>query len=236
MKFRNFGRIALALSASLALGFGAQSCNYDYTAAYVIVTGSQYNQVTSYKEDNNTGFLNAAPGNPQSSGGDNPIRAQLLTGGRYFYVLNQGKPATDASGNITWTGANISLFSIGGDGSVHYQISYPSQGLGSRRMALSVSGNYLYVLDQYQPLGSSSTVTPASPTKSASFPCYDATSNVYRPAGDISVFSIDSATGRLSVVQNTQQQNSLGTPLSYFPIGCSPIDFVLQSGDLYTAE
>src|ERR1700728_3450015 len=101
MRFSKFGRIALALAASLVIGFGTQSCNYDYTVAYVIVTGSQYNQIASYREDNETGVLTAAPHDPLSSGGTNPIRAVLLNGGRYVYVLNQRKPTTNAYGSIT---------------------------------------------------------------------------------------------------------------------------------------
>jgi 6-phosphogluconolactonase len=235
MKFSKFGRLALALAASLVLGFGTQSCNYDYTEAYIIVTGSQYNQVASYKENNENGVLTAAPLDPLSSGGTNPIRAVLLTGGRYVYVLNQGKPTVNSDGSITWSGANISVFSIGGDGSLAYQLSYPSQGFGSLRLALSSSGGYLYVLDEYQP-GTTPNTTPASTTVSSATPCYDSTNNVYRPAGDVTVFSIDSATGRLFLVQNQQEQNALGTPLTYFPVGCGPIDFHLASTYLYTAE
>jgi 6-phosphogluconolactonase (cycloisomerase 2 family) len=234
MKFRKLGRIALATAASLFIGFGTQSCYY-YTEAYIIVTGSQYNQVASYREQNQTGTLAIAPHSPISSGGVNPIRSVLLPSGRYVYVLNEGQPTTDSAGNITWKDGNISLFSIGGDGSLSYQLSYPSQGLGSLRLALSTSGTYLYVLDQYQP-STTSSVTPASPVATPGTPCLDTTDHVFRPAGDVTVFSIDPATGRLFLVQNQQQQNALGTPLSYFPVGCGPIDFHLGSNYLYTAE
>jgi 6-phosphogluconolactonase (cycloisomerase 2 family) len=234
MKFRKFGRIALATAASLFIGFGTQSCYY-YTEAYIVVTGSQYNQVGSYREQNQTGVLQAAPHTPQSSGGFNPIRALLLNGGRYVYVLNQGQPTTNSDGSITWKDAAISLFSIGGDGSLSPQLNYFSTGTGSLRMALSTSGSFLYVLDEYQP-GSTPNTTPASTTVSSATPCYDSASGVYRPAGDITVFSINSSTGRLFLVQNTQQQNALGTPLTYFPVGCGAIDFHLLSSYLYTAE
>lgn len=235
MKFSNVGRIALALVASLALIVGTQSCYYNYTEAYIIVTGSQYNQVGSYKEDNDTGGLNQASGGLVSSGGSNPVRSVLLNGGRYVYVLNQGTPQTQSDGSFKWSGGNISLFSIGGDGSLSYQLSYPSQGLGSKRLQLAINGNYLYVLDQYQP-GPTPNMTPASATKSSAYPCYDSANNVYRPAGDITVFSIDQSTGRLFLVQNQQQQNSQGTPLSFFPVGCGVIDMYLGSNFLYTAE
>lgn len=235
MKLSKFGRISLALVASLVLAFGTQSCVYSYTEAYVFVTGSEYNQIASYKEDSDTGKLYLVPGNPHSSGGYNPIRAVLLNSGRYIYVLNQGKPTTDAAGNITWSGGNISVFTIGGDGSLAFQLSYPSQGLGSVRLALSASSTYLYVLDQYQP-GSSVNVVTASPTATVSHPCLNPRNGMYYPAGDISVYSIDNATGRLFLVLNQQQQNSQGTPLTYFPLGCGPIDFHMGSGYLYTAE
>ena len=234
MKSRNYGRIALALAASVILAFGTDSCHYNYTVAYVIVTGSQYNQIASYKENSTNGVLiTSTP--PQSSGGHNPIRAVVGSGGRYVYVLNQGSSTVDSSGNIKWTGANISVFSIGGQGGLSFQLSYPSQGLGSERLALSNGGTFLYVLDQYQP-GSTANETAASPTQSAAFPCYDSTNNVYRPAGDITAFSIDASTGRLFLVQNQQQQDAQGTPLSYFPLGCGPIDFHMGSSYLYTAE
>lgn len=235
MKFRNLGRVSLALLASVVLAFGTQSCNYNYTNAYIIVLGSQYNQVASYKENNDTGGLVPAPHDPQSSVGNNPVRAVLLTGGRYVYVLNEGTPTYDAAGNISWKGGGLSVFSIGGDGSLAYQLSYPSQGNGSIRLLLSTSSSYLYVLDQYQP-GSSPNSTPASATQSAAYPCYDSTYHVYRPAGDITAYQVDTSTGRLFLLQNQQQQNSQGTPLSYFPIGCGPIDFHLASNYIYTAE
>lgn len=236
MKFWNLGRVALALVASVVLIGGMDSCIYDYTNSYVIVTGSQYNQIASYRLDDNTGQLRGAPGNPLSSGGQNPIRAALLTGGRYVYVLNQGKPTVNSDGSMTWTDGNISVFSIGGDGGLAAQITYPSQGTGSVRLAMSASGDFLYVLDEYEPTPGNPGYTAASPTKTTAFPCYDATNNVYRPVGDITVFSIDPTTGRLYLVQNQEQQNAAGTDLSYFPVGCNPIDFYVGSGYVYTAE
>jgi 6-phosphogluconolactonase len=238
MKFWNLGRVTLALAVSLVLVGGMSSCHYNYTNAYVIVTGSQYNQVASYRLDNDTGQLWPAlnSGNNISSGGQDPVRAVLLLGGRYVYVLNHGKPTVNSDGSITWSGGNISVFSIGGDGTLSYQQSYPSQGNGSVRVALSAGGTNLYVLDEYEPTPGNPNYTSASPTATPANPCYDSASNVYRPVGDITVFSIDASTGRLYLVQNQEQQNSSGTDLTYFPVGCSPIDFNESSGYVYTAE
>jgi 6-phosphogluconolactonase (cycloisomerase 2 family) len=235
MKLRNLGRVTLALVASLVLIGGMDSCHYDYTEAYVIVTGSQYNQISSYREQADTGKLFAAPGDPQSSVGNDPIRAVLLTGGRYVYVLNHGTATADGSGNLTWKGANISLFSIGGDGGLASQSTYPSEGTGSVRLLLSAGGDFLYVLDEYEPDGTTGQ-TPASTSYSPATPCYDSTYNVWRPVGDVTVFSIDTTTGQLYLVQNQQLQNASGADLDYFPLGCNPIDFVENSSYLMTAE
>jgi 6-phosphogluconolactonase len=234
MRFSKIGRIVLALAASLFIGFGTQSCYY-YTEAYVIVTGSQYNQVASYLEQNQTGLLKAAPHDPLSSGGTNPIRAVLLPGGRYVYVLNEGTAKYDSTGNISWSDATISLFSLGGDGGLSFQQNYQSEGYGSIRLTLNGSGNVLYVLDTYQPT-STPNYTPGVSSYSAATPCYDAAYHVYRPAGDITAYSIDSNTGRLFLVTNQQQQNAQGTALTYFPIGCGAIDFHLFTNYLYTGE
>lgn len=235
MKFRKFGQVFLALAASLVIAFGTDSCQYNYTVAYIIVTGSQYNQVASYREDDNTGQLRPAPRDPQSSGGQDPIRAVLLNGGRYVYVLNHGKPTVASDGTTTWKDGNISLFAIGGDGGLSFQQSYSSVGNGSVRLELSAGGNFLYVLDEYEPTGTPNE-TAASPTQTTLYPCYDATNNVYRPVGDVTVFSIDPNTGRLYLVPNQEQQNSSGTNLTYFPLGCGPVDFHQASGYLYTVE
>lgn len=238
MKFWNLGRGVLALAVSLVLVGGIDSCHYNYTNAYVIVTGSQYNQVASYRLDNDTGQLWPAlnSGNNQSSGGQDPIRAVMLTGGRYVYVLNHGKPTVHSDGSITWSGGNISVFSVGGDGTLASQQTYPSQGTGSVRLSLSAGGNFLYVLDEYEPTAGNPNYTSASPTATPANPCYDSANNVYRPTGDVTVFSIDPSTGRLYLVQNQEQQNSSGVDLTYFPVGCNPIDFYESSGYLYTAE
>jgi 6-phosphogluconolactonase len=237
MKFRNLGRVSLALAVSLVLVGGMSSCHYNYTNSYVFVTGSQYNQVASYRLDNDTGQLWPAlnSGNNLSSEGADPIRAVVLTGGRYLYVLNHGKPTENSDGSITWSDGNIALFSIGGDGTLAFQQSYPTQGNGSVRLAVSAGGNFLYVLDEYEPSGAPGN-TPGSATSAPATPCLDSTTGMYRPVGDVTVFSIDSSTGRLFLVPNQEQQNSSGVDLTYFPVGCNPIDFYQGSGYLYIAE
>ena len=232
MKFRKIGQISLAAVVSLVFVFGATSCRQDFTAAFVFTVGTQYNQIGSYKESDETGALSNAPGSPFGSGGTNPIRIFVLSGGRYLYVLNEGAQQVDSSGNITYTGANISLFSIGGSGTLAFQASYTSQGTNTIRILPDSTGKFLFALDTYAPV-SGAAVTPV-PKQDAQHPCQGP--NGFYPTGDVTAFNIDPNTGRLSVITNQQTQNGNGTQLTYFPVGCSPVDFTVASGFIYTAD
>lgn len=233
MTFRKFGQIGLALVASLGLCFGLTSCTRDYTVAYVYVTGAQYNQIGAYKEDNDTGVLTPSPKSPFGSGGVDPVRDMVLPGGRYLYVLNQGQTtlAGDGVTPVANSNSNISQFSIGGNGVLGYQQHYSSQGSYPIRFGTDSSGRYFFVLDKYGPTADGA-MTSLQPRPD--MPCQDAAG--YHPQGDITVFSIDGSTGRLSLVTNQQQQNAQGTPLSYFPVGCFPVDFYISSGYVFTAD
>ena len=238
MKFKKFGQISLALVVSLGLGFGVTSCSNDFTVAYLYVTGSQYNQIGGFNIFNNTGNLKAVTGSPFGSGGTNPIRSVVSSGGRYLYVLNGGAPTTDASGNVTYTGANISVFSIGGNGTLAFQQSYTSQGTGSLRLGFTSTGSFLYVLDEFMPQTNAAgqTVT-ASNAQSAAFPCPDpSNAGIWHPTGSITAFSVDTNTGRLSLITNNQQQDANGTQLTTFPVGCFPIDLKVSAGFVFTAD
>jgi 6-phosphogluconolactonase (cycloisomerase 2 family) len=231
MKFRKFGQVLLAAVVSTGIMLGVSSCANDFTVGYVYVTGTQYNQIGVYREDNNNGILKNVIGQPFSSGGSNPIRAIIPSGNRFLYVLNAGVKAVDSSGNITYSGSNISVFTIGGYGQLTFQSSYQSQGLGPIRLAADSTGSHLFVLDSYAPIGNS--VGPAqtfSSTQTANFPCEESP-GVYRATGDITSFDIDPSTGRLSLVANQQQQN-----LTYFPVGCAPVDFHVTASYIYTMD
>lgn len=238
MKFKKSGQVALALAVSLGLSLGLTSCVNDYTVAYLYVTGSQYNQIGAFKISDNTGNLTTIPGQPFGSGGTAPVRALVSTSGRYIYVLNAGASSTDASGNTTYNSANIASFSVGGNGVLAPQQTYQSQGYGATRFALSQNGSFLYVLDEYAPTaGTDSAGNPVvgSTTPMAGMSCQDS-SGIYHPVGDITVFAVDSSTGRLSLVTNAQVTDSQGRPLTYFPVGCEPIDFVTTGAYVLTAD
>ena len=133
MKFRKFGRIALALAVSLGTGLGVTSCMTDYTAGYLWVLGAQYSQIGGFRIDNNLGQLTPNPGSPYPSGGVNPVRAVVANAGRFLYVLNAGcggasQSACPSGTPASQTAANISLFLVGGKGSLNFQQNYTSQG------------------------------------------------------------------------------------------------------------
>jgi len=239
MTFKKSGQVVLALAVSLGLSLGLTSCVNDYTVAYLYVTGAQYNQIGAFKISDNTGNLRAIPGSPFGSGGTNPIRALVSTTGRYIYVLNAGTPTTDATGNTTWASANIAVFSVGGEGTLAPQQTYQSQGYGATRIAFSQNGGYLYVMDEYSPAaGKNAAGDPlvgALGAPAAGMQCQDS-SGVFHPTGDITVFQVDSSTGRLSLVTNNQVQDASGNPLTYFPVGCEPIDFHMTGAYLLTAD
>jgi 6-phosphogluconolactonase (cycloisomerase 2 family) len=204
MTFSRIGRIVKGLVASAALGLGMTACGGG-TVGYMWVLGSQPNQsagiITGYKIDDYTGNLTAAPGSPFSSAGANPVSIVIKQGGRFVYVVNAGTPA---SGSTAAVPGNISYYSVGGDGSLLFQLTYTSQGSNPVWAATDTTGSYLYVLDQVAP---SNTYCPAG----------------YSSCGDITVFSIDGNTGRLTLVQNNAiKQTGTQLQLTYFPVGNNP--------------
>jgi 6-phosphogluconolactonase (cycloisomerase 2 family) len=178
------------------------------------VTGSQYNQISGYNINNQTGKLTPIRNSPFGTSGANPVRILIPSGGRFVYVLNAGDPASG-------TASNVSLFQIGGDGVLTFQASYFSQGNQSISMLVDTSGSHLYILDEY------------APTTAA--PCVAADGSAH-PTGDISAYNIDPNTGRLSLITNAQVGNSNGTPLTYFPLGCFPVEFKLVGTTIFTAQ
>ena len=229
MKFTKYGKALLmgALAAGAALGI--TSCVSDYSVGFLYVVGTETSTtsgqgiVSGYKIAHNTGHLTAINGLPVSSGGANPVRAVLLTGSRFLYVLNRG---TTISGSADCTtsdpcqNANITLFAVGSNGILSEQGTYYSQGTNPFRMIADASGNFLYVLDHDAPDTSTSSTTNSCYLQLATSAC-----------GDVSVFRIDSTTGRLSAVSNS---NSGLTAYNYFPVPSNPVDFVMASNTLET--
>jgi hypothetical protein len=208
MKLKFMGRAALLTCASLVLGLGLTSCATS-TLGYLFVTTSQYGQVASLRLDINSGAIkgvscNTSNGDQQNcitgSGGTNPTKLIAAQGDSLMYVLDA--PALGTIGPGT-----VSLLTLGPSGSVYTTgETFQSSGQNPVDMYLNSAGNYLYVLDEYQP-------SPANGGTVAG--C--ATPTPTTCPGDITVFSIGSK-GNLNVVLDIQNNNS-----TYFPLGTASL-------------
>jgi 6-phosphogluconolactonase (cycloisomerase 2 family) len=227
MKFRKFGKTVLTAALCSAIVFSLSSCVLSFTSGYVYVTGTVTATpngngiITGFGIDNNTGKLNALHGLPVGSGGANPVRIVLPTGGRFVYVLNRGTNAENGSVCTVadpCANANITQFVVGGHGVLTPQQTFYTQGLNPFRLVADPSGNFLLALDHDAPSNAYCGTVVAGATS----------------CGDVTVFAINPTTGRLSLVTNTQLTASAGTNVTYFPVPANPIDFTLAQGYVMT--
>ena len=225
MKFRKFGKTVLTAALSSAIVFSLSSCVRSFTVGYLYVTGtvtatpSGNGIITAFKINNNNGKLTSLDGFPVSSGGANPIRAVLLSGGNFVYVLNRGankEGTADCTTDDPCLNSNITEFAVGGNGILTYQATFFTQGTNPFRLIPDSSGNFLLALDHDAPSNALCSIPVPGQTA----------------CGDVTVFSVNSTTGRLTLVTNAQQTSNLGTQITYFPVQANPIDFTLASGDL----
>jgi len=240
MKFRKFGKTVLTAALSSAIVFSLSSCVRSFTSGYVYVTGTVTAQpsgagiISGFKINNNNGKLTAMDGLPVASGGANPVRAVLLTGGNFVYVLNRGANSSGGSvctATIPCENPNITEFAVGGNGILTPQNTFYTQGFNPIRLISDSTGAYLLALDQVAP----GTTDPTSPSNSTTNQNAYCKSQLGTPTcGDITVFSINSTTGRLSLVTNAQLTSSTGSQVTYFPVPTNPIDFTMASGYVMT--
>jgi 6-phosphogluconolactonase (cycloisomerase 2 family) len=241
MKFKEFGKALLLSALSAGVVLGVTSCAQSYSVGYLYVTGTETADtsgagiISGFKIDHNTGKLTSINGMPVSSGGANPVRAVLLDGSTFLYVLNRGTSANPAGTSICTTiypcsNSNITVFAVGANGSLTAQetLTTTTQGANPFRLIADGTGTHLYVLDHDSP-------DTASTTQAADG-CYQALG--LQTCGDITAYSIDSTTGRLSLIQNpsvyvTTTANGRKN-LTYFPVPSNPVDFTLSGGYVFT--
>ena len=224
MKFTKLGKAFLGCALSAGVVLGVTSCVQSYTVGFLYVTGLVTAQpsgagiISGFKIDHNTGNLVPINGLPVSSGGANPVRATLITGSRFLYVLNRGASASGSSVCTTddpCRNSNITQFAVGGNGILTPQETFFTKGVNPIRLLSDSSGNYLFVLDHDAP---------------SSEGCKLALGGSVTSCGDITVFQINSTTGRLQLVLNAQVTLPGGQALPYFPVPANPIDFTLTNG------
>jgi len=211
MKFTKFGKTLLMIAISAGIILGITSCVQSYTVGYLYVTGtnnaasSNSGIISGFKIDHNKGTLVPINGLPIGSGGANPGRAVLLTGGQFIYVLNRGKNSAgtaDCTAADPCTGANITQFAIGGNGVLSTQETFFTQGINPIRLIADTSGNFLYVLDQIAPDSTSCSLALGSGVTSCA---------------DITAFRIAPNTGRLTLVVNAQVTSASGAAFPRIP-------------------
>jgi len=237
MKFTKLGKALLMSALSVGIIVGISSCVESYTVGYLYVTGTETAQsgnngiISGFRIDHNTGFLRPIHQFPVGSGGSNPVRAVLLQGGRFVYVLNRGVNQ-EGNGNCTaadpCTNSNISQFAVGGNGILTFQAQFYTQGINPFRLIADSTGGYLLALDHDAP--DSNSVPGNSATSNS---CSQMLGPNITSCGDVTVFKIDPVTGRLSLVTNAQSASG-GTTLSYFPVPPDPIEFAMANGFLLT--
>lgn len=206
MKFWKYGRVALALTGSIILGLSITCCGV-YTSGYMYVTGTQYTggQIGAFKIDHDFGYLTPVTGSPFSSGGADPVQAVVFPGGRFLAVVNKGSNS-------------VSIFTIGGAGTLAAQKTYSTSGSNPVSLILSTGGNYLYVLDSVAPP--------------------DIVNGVDQNAGrgDITAFAVDPDTAKLTLITNQNTFNTTGKQLSYFPVNYKPVQLITQGGYVYVLD
>ena len=239
MKFTKLGKALMMSALSAGLILGITSCVQSYTVGYLYVTGTITAQsgnngiISGFRIDHNTGYLRPIHRFPIASGGTNPIRAILLPGSRFLYVLNRG---VNSAGNANCTtadpcsNANVTQFAVGGNGILTPQQTFYTQGINPFRMVSDATGGFLLVLDHDSPAPNGQPSTASNPNPACSL----ALGPKVTSCADVTVFKIDSTTGRLSLVTDAQVTSASGTPLTYFPVPSNPIDFLMASGNLLT--
>lgn len=228
MKFRNFGKALLMTALSAGVVLGVTSCVQSYTVGFLYVTGTVTAQsssngiITGFKIDHNTGKLTPIAGLPVSSGGANPVRAVLITGSRFLYVLNRGANSANGSNCTTadpCENANITQFAVGANGILTPQETFYPTGGNPFRLIGDSTGNFLYVLDHDSP---------------SSAACALALGSSATACGDIEAYQINQTTGRLQLIVNAQVTAANGSALPNFPVPANPIDFLLSGGNIFT--
>jgi 6-phosphogluconolactonase (cycloisomerase 2 family) len=187
--------------------------------------------ISGFRIDHNTGKLTTVDGLPISSGGANPVRAVLITGSRFLYVLNRGTNSTGGSDCTTTDpcqNSNITEFAVGGNGILTAEQTFYTQGINPFRLINDTSGNFLYVLDHDAP--DSVAYSGGTPTAQNPNSCMLALGGTTTSCGDITAFQVNQTTGRLSLLVNAQVTAANGTALPYFPVPANPIDFTLTGG------
>jgi 6-phosphogluconolactonase (cycloisomerase 2 family) len=125
---------------------------------------------------------------------------------------------------------------VGTGGILTYEQTFFGQGTNPVWAVIDSSGNYLYVLDKYGPKYCPNTGNCLT-TTGGTCATGSANCNPYDIDGSITAFSINSSTGRLTLITNQTNIPVNGQPLTYFEVATGQAPIMMKFGPggcLYT--
>ncbi|HEY5253860.1 MAG TPA: beta-propeller fold lactonase family protein [Acidobacteriaceae bacterium] len=216
MKWSQYGRLTLALVASLALGLSITACNPSFTLGFVYVLNtatSSTGSISAYTIDSVSGAITQTANSPFPSGGAFPIAASTSNNSKWLYVVHE-------------VDNTLVQFNIGTDGKLYQAHSYNTPGTYPISMTIDPSSKYLFVVDSYAP-GYNGVAPPnLNPLQSNTVPTQ----------GCVAVYPINQSDGSLGtpVAGNDGNCFIIGTPvIGAQPIGVTATAFVNY---LYVAD
>lgn len=215
MKWNQYGRIALALVASLALGLSITACNPSFTLGFVYAlnTKTSPGTISAYTIDSVSGAITQVANSPFATNQQYPVAAAVSNNSKWLYVI----------GEIDNT---VAQYNIGNDGKLYQAHTYNTPGTYPIAMSIDPSSRYLFVLDSYAP-GFNGVAPPnINPIQT----------NSIATQGCIVVYPISSSDGSLGspVTQGGKKCMPIGVPtLGSQPIGITATAFVNY---LYVAD
>ena len=215
MKWSQYGRITLALVASLALGLSITACNPSFTLGFVYALTAKSNLINAYTVDSASGAITQVANSPFPSGGQYPVAAAVGSNNKWMYVVHE-------------IDNTVVEFAIGTDGKLYAQHTYNTPGTYPISVAIDPSENFLYVLDSYAP-GSNGVAPPnINPI----------TSNNVPTQGCVVVYPISSTDGSLSTPVSDPVSSNTCFPIGAAPVlGSQPISITATAnGGVYVAD
>jgi 6-phosphogluconolactonase len=215
MKWSQYGRITLALVASLAIGLSVTACNPSFTLGFVYALNSKTSpgSISAYTIDSVSGAITQVANSPFTTNQQYPLAASVSNNSKWLYVI----------GEIDNT---VAEYTIGTDGKLYQAHTYNTPGTYPIAITIDPSSRYLFVVDSYAP-GFNGVAPPnINPIQTNSVPTQ----------GCVVVYPISSTDGSLSapVSDGGQKCFPIGTPvLGSQPIGVTATAFVNY---LYVAD
>lgn len=208
MKWSQYGRITLALVASLALGLSITACNPSFTLGFVYALNTKNNpgSISAYTIDSVSGAITQVANSPFPSGGQYPVAASVSNNSKWLYVVHE-------------IDNTVVQFTIGTDGKLYQAHTYNTPGTYPISMTIDPSSKFLFVVDSYAP-GYNGVAPPnINPLGTNTIPTQ----------GCVTVYPISQTDGSLGtpIAGNDGNCFTIGTPtIGSQPIGVTATAFV----------